>query len=53
MAYDGQIRGVCLIYNSARQLADAFQASDVGALPAELDKQGDDQHILINIGDRS
>lgn len=37
---------------SARWLTDALQASDVGGLPAELNRGGDDQHIRINIGDR-
>lgn len=37
---------------SARKLKAALQAGDVGGLPAELDGQGNDQNILINIGDR-
>jgi hypothetical protein len=47
-------RGIKVIStgDSARELKDALQAGDVGGLPAELDTHGDDQHILINIGDR-
>jgi hypothetical protein len=47
-------RGIKVIStgSSARDLKDALQAGEVGGLPAELDTHGDDQHILINIGDR-
>jgi hypothetical protein len=48
-------RGIKVISSSssAGQLTNALQARDVGGLPATLEAQGDDQHILINIGDRS
>lgn len=47
-------RGIVVISTSAsaRKLKDALQAGDVGGLPAELDGHGNDQQILINIGDR-
>jgi hypothetical protein len=48
-------RGIRVISTSfsAQQMKNALQARDGGDLPVELDTHGDDQHILINIGDRT